>query len=222
MSTAISLRGYYHWFHRQWMRAGLVVAVFLLVYLTVLVAPTNLVLYAMLLCAPLYMFHETEEYLFPGGFVEFANRDLYHQDPETGLLDENLVFWINMGYIWIPLPICGLLAVYDLRFAAWIPYFLIFQALVHVFLSVAARRWYNPGLATACLLHVPFSIWAIHLLQGAGVVQNPYCNFHLLMGFLFILGLPIIGFWAMKRNQKRIALHAHSTAVASTPTGSVD
>ena len=76
MSTAMSLRGYYHWFRREWMRAGLVVSIFLLLYLTVLVAPTNLVLYAMLLCAPLYMLHETEEYLFPGGFVEFTNRDL--------------------------------------------------------------------------------------------------------------------------------------------------
>jgi len=47
MSTAMSLAGYYHWFHREWMRAGLVVAVFLLVYLTVLVASTDLVLYAM-------------------------------------------------------------------------------------------------------------------------------------------------------------------------------
>jgi hypothetical protein len=118
MSTAMSLLGYYHWFHREWMRAGLVVSIFLLVYLTVLVAPTNLVLYAMLLCAPLYMLHETEEYLFPGGFVEFANRDLYKQDPETGMLDESLVYWINMGYIWLPLPLCGLLATYDLRFAA--------------------------------------------------------------------------------------------------------
>jgi hypothetical protein len=110
----MSLAGYYHWFHREWMRAGLVVAAFLLVYLTVLVAPTDLALYAMLLCAPLYMLHETEEYLFPGGFVEFANRDIYKQNPETGMLDEALVYWINMGYIWLPLPICGLLAVYDL------------------------------------------------------------------------------------------------------------
>jgi len=59
-STARSLAGYYHWFHREWMRAGLVVAVFLLVYLMVLVAPTNLVLYAMPLYAPLYMLHETK------------------------------------------------------------------------------------------------------------------------------------------------------------------
>ncbi|MFM7190017.1 MAG: hypothetical protein ACKOX2_04240, partial [Microcystaceae cyanobacterium] len=87
MSTAMSPLGYYHWFHREWMRAGLVVAVFLFVYLTVLVAPTNLTLYAMLLCAPLYLLHETEEYLFPGGFIEFANQDLYKQDPKNGLVD---------------------------------------------------------------------------------------------------------------------------------------
>jgi len=205
MSTAMSFAGYFHWFHREWMRAGLVVAVFLLVYLTVLVAPTNPVLYAMLLGAPLYMVHETEEYLFPGGFVEFANRDLYKQDPQTGLVDEKLVYWINMGYIWLPLPACGLLATYDLRVAAWIPYFLIFQALVHVGLSIAARRWYNPGLGTACLLHVPFSVWAIHLLKDAGVVQNPYFNVYLSIGLIYTLALPVMGLFAMKRYRKRIA-----------------
>jgi hypothetical protein len=210
MSTAMSIAGYYHWFHREWMRAGLVVAVFLLVYLTVLVAPTNLVLYAMLLCAPLYMLHETEEYLFPGGFVEFMNHDLYKQDPETGMVDERLVYWINMGYIWLPLPVCGLLATYDLRLAAWMPYFLIFQAVVHIGLSIAARRWYNPGLATACLLHVPFAVWAIDLLKDAGVIQNLYFNVYLLIGFIFILGLPVMGFFGMKRYRKPSSRHASS------------
>lgn len=205
MSTAMSLIGYYHWFHREWMRAGLVVAVFLFIYLTVLVAPTNLALYAMLLCAPLYMLHETEEYLFPGGFIEFANRDLYKQDPEGGMLDESLVYWINMGYIWLPLPICGLLATHDLRLAAWMPYFLIFQAIVHIVLSVITRRWYNPGLATACLLHIPFAVWAIHLLREAGVIQIIYFNIYLLIGFIFILGLPIVGIWGLRRYQNRIS-----------------
>jgi len=208
MSTAMSFSGYYHWFHREWMRAGLVVAVFLLVYLSVLVAPTNLALYAMLLYAPLYMVHETEEYLFPGGFVEFANRDLYKQDPNTGMLDENLVYWINMGYVWLPLPICGLLAAYDLRLAAWMPYFLIFQAAVHVGLSIAARRWYNPGLATACLLHVPFSVWSIDLLRDAGAVNNPYFNVFLAIGFIYTLGLPIIGYFGIQRYRKRISQSA--------------
>ena len=205
MSTALSLAGYYHWFHREWMRAGLVVAIFLLVYLTVLVAPGNLPLYAMLLCAPLYMLHETEEYLFPGGFVEFANRDLYRQDPDAGMLDESLVYWINMGYIWLPLPICGLLAVHDLRLAAWMPYFLIFQAAVHVGLSIATRRWYNPGLATACLLHVPFAVWSIKLLREARVIDNPYFNVHLAIGFLFILGLPVLGYFGIRRYRQRMA-----------------
>ncbi len=205
MSTAMSLAGYYHWFHREWMRAGLVVAIFLLVYLSVLVAPHNPTLYAMLLCAPLYLLHETEEYLFPGGFVEFANRDLYHQDPSKGLVDEHLVYWINMGYIWLPLPICGLLATYDLHLAAWMPYFLIFQAAVHIGLSIAARRWYNPGLATACLLHVPFAVWAIALLRDADIIRNPYFNGFLGIGFLYTLGLPVMGYFAMQRYRKRLS-----------------
>ncbi|MFM8293512.1 MAG: HXXEE domain-containing protein, partial [Microcystaceae cyanobacterium] len=101
-----------------------------------------------------------------------------------------------------------LLATLDLRWAAWMPYFLIFQAIVHIGLSVATRRWYNPGLATACLLHTPFALWAIYLLQGAGVIQNPYFNIYLLLGFLFILGLPITGLLAMKRYHQRLTQSA--------------
>jgi hypothetical protein len=85
------------------------------------------------------------------------------------------------------------------------PYFFIFQALVHVGLSPATQRWYNPGLATACLLHVPFALWALGLLKEAGVIKNLYWNPYLLVGFIFILGLPIVGFLGMKRYQQRIS-----------------
>ncbi len=204
MSKRMTIAEYYRWFHREWMRAGLVVAVFLLVYLTVLVAPVNLVLYAMLLCAPLYMLHETEEYIFPGGFAQFANQGIYRQDPENGLADETAIFWINMGYIWLALPVSGLLAVYDLRFAAWMPYFFIFQALVHVMLSIVARRTYSPGLITALFLHVPFAVWAILLLQAAGVVQSVWWNVHLMVGFMAILGFPLMGLILLQRYRKRM------------------
>jgi hypothetical protein len=110
-----------------------------------------------------------------------------------------------MGYIWLPLPICGLLASYDLRLAAWMPYFLIFQAAIHVGLSIASRRRYNPGLATACLLHVPFAVWAIDLLKGAGVVRDLYFNVYLLIGLLYTLGLPVMGIFALRRYHKRIS-----------------
>lgn len=205
MSKPMTIADYYRWFHREWMRAGLIVAIFLLVYLTILVAPVNPVLYAMLLCAPLYMLHETEEYIFPGGFAQFANRDIYKQDAENGLADETAVFWINMGYIWLALPVSGLLAVYDLRYAAWMPYFFIFQALVHVMLSIVARRRYSPGLVTALFLHVPFAVWAIVLLQAAGVVQSVWWNVHLVVGFLAILGFPVMGLILLQRYRKRIA-----------------
>jgi len=72
-------------------------------------------------------------------------------------------------------------------------------------LSIAARRWYNPGLATACLLHVPFAVWAIYLLRDAGIIANVYFNVYSLVGFLFIMGLPILGFFGMKRYRKRVS-----------------
>ncbi|MBK8050765.1 MAG: HXXEE domain-containing protein [Anaerolineales bacterium] len=59
----------------------------------------------------------------------------------------------------------------------------------HAGLGIRAKRWYNPGLATAWLLHVPFAIWAILLLQGLGC-QNVRLNLiprHRLAGHVVLI-----------------------------------
>jgi hypothetical protein len=76
---------------------------------------------------------------------------------------------------------------------------------VHVGLSIGARRWYNPGLATALLLHIPFAVWAVYLLKEAGVIRNRYFNVYLSIGLVYTLGLPIMGVFGMKRYRKRMS-----------------
>jgi hypothetical protein len=68
-----------------------------------------------------------------------------------------------------------------------------------------ARRRYSPGLITALFLHVPFAVWAILLLQAAGIVQSVWWNVHLMIGFLSILGLPVMGLILLHRYRKRRA-----------------
>jgi hypothetical protein len=172
-----------------------------------LVWPQSTLMYAVLMATPLYMLHEVEEYIFPGGFAQFINRNIYKTDPETGLLDRAAIFWINM-LVWLALLLYSLWAVVDLTQAAWMPYFFIFQAVVHLILGVAGKQLLNPGMVSAWLVHVPWGVWTIGLLVQAGVIINPYWNDYLVNGLLINLALPVAGglLWVRyRRRQKKAA-----------------
>lgn len=181
-------------------------SIFLTVYLVVLVLPKSTILFVMLMSTPLYMFHEIEEYIFPGRFAQFMNYNIYKTDPETGLVDSNAIFWINM-VVWIFIPQSSLAAVTDLREAAWMPYFYIFQAVLHLILGLVGKQFFNPGMITAWLLHVPWGIWLIWLLVQAGVITNPYWNNYLRDGLLICVAMGFAGLFLWiryKRKQQHI------------------
>jgi len=198
----MTLKGYFRWFEENWPKVGIIVGIFLTVYLAVLVLPGNPLLFALLMYTPLYILHETEEYIIPGGFARFVNRNIYKTDPENGLVDTSAIFWINM-IVWIFLPLSGLQAVKDLTQAAFLPYFVIFQAVVHLIIGIIGKRFFNPGMISAWLVHVPWGIWTIWLLVQAGVITNPYWNGYLRDGLLINLALPIAGLFLWIRYKRR-------------------
>ncbi len=187
---------YFHWLVDNWQYLGIVVGIYLTIYLTVTVLPQNKLYYALLMLFPLYILHEVEEYILPGGFPEFMNKQLFHVDRDDDLvpLDKLSIFWINVGYVWLPIPLFTLLSLYDIRFAIWIPYFLIFQAVVHVVLGIAGKEVVNPGFFSAWLVHVPVAIWILYTLHADGDLGSYILNIHLLIGLLANLVLPIVGF----------------------------
>jgi len=131
------------------------------------------------------------------------NRDIYHTDPEKGLVDPNAILLINM-VVWFFFPLSGFQAMTDLTQAGWMPYFVIFQAVVHLIIGIAGKRLFNPGMITAWLLHVPWAIWTISLLMKAGLFTNPYWNGYLRTGLYINLALPVAGFILWMRYQHKI------------------
>jgi len=198
----MTLKGYFTWFEENWQKVGVIVGIFLTIYLAVIVLPQNTLLFVMLMYTPLYILHETEEYVFPGGFAQFVNQNIYKTDPENGLVDTAAIFWINM-LIWFFIPLSGLQAVTDLTQAAWLPYFVIFQAVVHLIIGIVGKRFLNPGMMSAWLVHVPWGIWTIWLLVRAGVITNPYWNDYLINGLLINLALPVAGLLLFVRYKRR-------------------
>ena len=200
----MTIKGYFIWFKENWQKVGVIVGIFLTIYLVVIVLPTNMLLFALLMSTPLYMLHQADEYIFPGRFAQFMNQDIYKTDPDTDLLDTNAVFVINM-IVWIAMPLFSLWAITDLTQAAWMPYFYIFQAVLHLLLGIIGKRFFNPGMISAWLMHVPWGIWTVWLLIRAGVITNPYWNEYLLQGLEVILFMAIAGFllWFRYRRRRR-------------------
>lgn len=198
----MTLKGYFEWFKENWQKTGVIVCLFLTIYLVVIVLPKSTILFALLMSTPLYILHEIDEYIFPGGFAQFLNKNIYKTDPETGLLDTTAVFWINM-VVWIALPFYSLWAVFDISQAIWMPYFFIFQAFVHLILGIVGKRFINPGMVSAWLIHVPWGIWTIWLLVQAGLITNPYWNADLLSGLLINFALIFVGLFLLARYKRR-------------------
>jgi hypothetical protein len=194
----MTLKGYFLWFKENWPKVGVIVSIFLTIYLVVLVLPKSTLLFALLMSTPLYMLHEIDEYIFPGKFAQFMNWNIYKTDPETGLVDPNAIFVINM-VVWIALPLYSLWAVTDLTQAAWMPYFYIVQAVLHLILGIVGKRFLNPGMISAWLVHVPWGIWTIWLLVRAGVITNPYWNDYLFQGLGVVLYMAIAGLLLLVR-----------------------
>ncbi len=201
----MTLKEYFAWFKRDWAKAGLPISIFLFVFLFVLVKDNDFVLFLLLLQTPLYMLHETEEYIFPGGFGKFFNMDIMKFETPDRPLDENFIFSINIILIWIALPLFGLLSTLNYEYGLWLPYFSIFAGVSHLALGIKARKLYNAGLVVSLLLNIPVGVWSVYYLVNQGLLPNYYLNPHLFIGLGLNLALPVIGLIKYKKHLRLIA-----------------
>jgi hypothetical protein len=195
----MTLTKYFHWLKRDWAKAGFPISIFLFVFLFAFVKDTNFALFLLLLQTPLYMIHETEEYIFPGGFGKFFNIDILKLDTEDKPVDENFIFYVNVILIWIILPVFGLLAANHLQYGLWIPYFSFFAGVAHIALGIKARKRYNPGLVISLLLNIPVGAWSIFYLVDHGILSNAFLNPYIFIGLGVNLVLPVMA-WCFTSN----------------------
>ena len=183
---------YFKWLKRDWAKAGLILSIFLFVFLFVFVWPQDRVLFVLLIQTPLYMLHETEEYVFPGGFQKFLNTKIIRSGREDAPIDENFIFYVNTAFIWFLLPLFGLLSTIDYGYGLWIPYFSLIAGLAHIGLGIIGKQLYNPGLGVSLALNIPVSLWSISFLMDQGLLNNFFLNPHMVIGLAANALLPIL------------------------------
>jgi hypothetical protein len=118
---------------------------------------------------PLYLFHQTEEHCWPGGFKKYMNGVIYNlPEGEEALTDEK-VFWINIIFVWVAFLVFGLLAFINLGFGLVIVVFSIMNCLAHIVQGIKRKEW-NPGLVMASAQFL-ISVYAAHFVTRHGLTN---------------------------------------------------
>ena len=206
------LSEYFRWLKKEWAKVGVILSIYLFVMLFVFVRQYDFVVFVLLLQTPLYMLHQTEEYIFPGGFGKFFNTRIFNLETEDEPLDENFIFYVNVIIIWIVLPVCGLLSTLNYNFGLWLPYFSFFAGVAHVALALKAKKLYNPGLMVSLFINIPVGIWSIRYLLGQGLIEHFFLNIHCLIGLAVNAILPVMGTILFRNYQKRTSLEEQANA----------
>ncbi|MBI9050868.1 MAG: HXXEE domain-containing protein [Anaerolineaceae bacterium] len=187
------LSEYYAWLKKDWAKAGFIISIFLFVFLFVFVREYDFIVFLLLLQTPLYMLHETEEYIFPGGFGKYFNTKILKLQTEKEPVNETFIFFVNVILIWILMPVCGLLSTIDYRFGLWIPYFSFFAGIAHILLAIKAKKIYSPGLIVSLVLNIPVGLVTILYLWHHDIIKNIFLTPHLLIGLGLNAILPVMG-----------------------------
>jgi len=195
---------YYNWLKRDWAKAGFIISIFLFLFLFIIVRKYDFVLFLILLQSPLYMLHETEEYIFPGGFGKFFNQDIFKLETEGEPIDETFIFYVNIILIWVALPLFGFLSIIDYSLGLWIPYFTVFAGVAHVALGIKAKKIYNPGMIVSLVINIPVGSWTVYYLYSHKILNSLFLNQHLVIGLGVNLVLPVIGAIIFKKYMKKL------------------
>lgn len=134
--------------------------------------------------------HQYEEYVDPGYMAGETNRALFHSGhPQNWPLNAQGLMCANWGFSALYIPPILAPAV---RWLALPPAVLgIAQAFAHgVIVPLQTRKWYNPGVLTALLLHVPIGIASIRAIRAQGeITRGDWIKSLLVLGAFFAVGV---------------------------------
>jgi hypothetical protein len=106
---------------------------------------------------PLYFWHQTEEWVWPGGFLPWFNRTVLESDEDEFPITRRLGFVINAGIGWSLATASGLRGIRSPLLGAVVLGQIVGNAALHVALTIQARR-YTPGVATSVVALGPVGV----------------------------------------------------------------
>lgn len=129
-------------------------------------SPADTIFWA-LINIPLYLFHQTEEHYWPGGFKDYFNRVVNGLPEGDEALTDEKVFWINIILVWLAFLIFGLLCIVNIGFGLLIVIFSLMNCATHIYTGIKHREW-NPGLVMASLQFIA-SVYGAYVITAKGI-----------------------------------------------------
>jgi hypothetical protein len=147
--------------NQNWAKLAPILGVVTLIFIIIKFQISDLLFWA-LINIPLYLFHQTEEHFWPGGFKNYVNKTIYSLPDGKENLTDAKIFWINIILVWVAFTIFGILSFFNIGFGLVIIIFSIINCLTHIIESLKRKRW-NPGLVVASLQFI-LSIFAAYYI----------------------------------------------------------
>ena len=186
------------WFE-HWPKAGIVAAAFLLLLLFLnSKAPIGSFEWLYWLSLPLYMIHQFEEYVYPGGFKEELNKVLLNENSSSEILTDKAALVINLGFIWILTPVLIVLGVISVVFPVILMTLVAFNGFIHLVVSIRFKR-YNPGLIASLLFNIPLGLYVLISLSLNSVATGIELFIGIVIGIILHMGLLV--FLLMKKRK---------------------
>lgn len=182
-----------------WAKAGFITALFLLIILFFNSrVPIGSFEWLYWFSIPVYMFHQFEEYVYPGGFKEELNQIQSKNIPNQEVLTNKLVLLVNIGFVWILNLILIILGAISVIFPIILMTIVCFNGFVHVGASIKFHK-YNPGLIISIIGNIPLGLYVLFGLGITGYASIVELTIGILIGILLHALLFIILFLRAKR-----------------------
>lgn len=155
-----------------------------------------------LLLLIVYMVHQIEEHLWPGGFRQFANAHVFHTGLDAWPVGRGGVAFVNVVLVWAPIA-AAVLMPQTLRAIGiiWMGLTAV-NALIHVVTSIRLRRLFNPGVVTSVLLFLPFTLAYFAERLASGALSGAEVAVALVFGALLHVPVAMVFVIPFRRGRK--------------------
>lgn len=107
------------------------------------------------------MLHQFEEYVFPGGFLPWFNKEIFKSESDKLPFSPMAAVIINIVIGWPVYGVVGYLGLEQLWFSMPMMGILFVNAWFHIAVSIATAR-YSPGTFTSILFTLPLSLYTFY------------------------------------------------------------
>lgn len=151
---------------KHWFDIGLAMGLFAGIYLIINWSRHSNIQNLLWLSLISLLFHQFEEYRFPGNFPIMLNTVIFSsKKPDRYPLNSQSALLINVFIGWVPYLLAAIWGDIFLWFGIMTIFGSIGNSIAHIFLfNIKGKTLYNPGMISSILLFIPISFVFIYIV----------------------------------------------------------